>query len=167
MDDRTIKIAAAWIYKNKNAPDWWTPLTLTEINPDKTAPKHSIQDAFRIFEALKEHEFLKDSGTSPLPNNQTIQCYAINWAKLSEFKKYASLPWFERHLPERLYKFICSWKMFLIACAILIGTSFFQGFFGKLGESAFGFVKVRSMALLKQFGSNQEKNQSNPVRTPK
>jgi hypothetical protein len=142
MDEKAIKLAAAWIYRNKDAPDWWTPLVLTDINPDKTALKHSIQDAMRIFDALKEKEFIKEDGSSQLPHGQTIPRYSINWGKLPEFKKFALLSWSERYLPQKLYKFLISWKMFLIACGILIGTSIFQGFFGKFGESTFAVIKA-------------------------
>jgi hypothetical protein len=140
MDDRTVRIAAGWIYKKKDGPDWWTPFVLTEANPDTSAPRHSVQDAFRIFDALKEKEFVKEDGEISLPDDKKIPKYVLNWGNLVDFKTFAALSWPDRYLPEWLLKFFLAWKTLLVAAGVLVVTAFFQSFFGKLGEHVFEFI---------------------------
>lgn len=142
MDERTIKVAAGWIYKRKDAPDWWTPLVLTKVNPDRSAPHYDSQDAFRIFDALKDKGFLKNDGEVDLPDGKKLPRFKIKWANIREFKSFAALSWADRYLPESLLKFWISWKTYLVVAGTFVVSVFSTNIFGKVSEDVYAWLKT-------------------------
>jgi hypothetical protein len=143
MEERQIRIAAQWIYQNRKGPDWWSCLVLTEHNPNGPTPHLSYQDASRVFQALEDKLLLKTIETIELPGGHSIPKYEFNFGKLSEWKEYTQLNWFQKTLPGWVLQFISFWRILLVASAILIVTSFLQSFVGKFGEALFEWLKKK------------------------
>jgi hypothetical protein len=89
---------------------------------------------------LEDKLLLKNIGTIELPGGHSIPKYEFNFGKLTEWKEYTQLNWFQKTLPEWLLQFISFWRVLLVASAILIVTSFLQAFVGKFGEALFDIV---------------------------
>ena len=66
--------------------------------------------------------------------NGNLPKYAFNFGKLKEWNEYISLGWYERKVPAWLRNLISKWRGFLLACLLLILTSFFQAVFKEAGS---------------------------------
>lgn len=138
MEEKQIRLAAAWIYRNKHVGYWTFPALLAQVQPDEYVQslRLSENEAFMIFQALEDKSLLKKIDGEFLDiNGAKLQKYRLNWDKVSEFKQFASLGWFERHLPESVYSFLKRWEKALIACAIIIATAFVQSVVEELGSA--------------------------------
>jgi len=136
MDEKQIRLAAGWIYRKRHTGYWTYPILARDFRADKflVSLGLSIDEARAVFQALEGKEFLrKMDGQFQTLENFKLQKYEINWAKIAEFKEYATLSFLDRHLPSGVIKFLEYWHTLLVACLILIVTSFFQGFFGEVG----------------------------------
>jgi hypothetical protein len=140
MDDHTIRVAAGWIYRNRDRAQWWTPFVITPANPDRSAPAHTITEAFQIFEALSQKGLLREDGQMNVPDSTPISKYRINWGSIKEFKEYAALSWPDRTFPRWFLDFLEAWHKVLIAAVILIFTAFFQSIFSKFGEDSYSWI---------------------------
>ena len=140
MDEEVIRQAAKWIYRNKDTPDWWTPLVVSEVNTDQSCPKLTVQNSFRVFQALKEKELMVEAGELQTQNGN-LPKYAFNFGKLEEWNEYISLGWYERKVPAWLRNLISKWRGFLLACLLLILTSFFQAVFKEAGSDFYDWFR--------------------------
>ncbi len=138
MEEKQIRLAAAWIYRNKHVGYWTFPALLAQFQPDGYVQslRLSENEAFMIFQALEDKSFLKKIDGEFLDiNGAKLQKYRLNWDKVSEFREFASLGRLERHLPESVYSFLKRWEKALIACAIIIATAFVQSVVEELGSA--------------------------------
>lgn len=136
------RAAAAWMYRKRLGVGWWHPEVLTSENSDSSNLGFEMNEAYDIFKYFQEMGFIKRLGKlvrdGPVGSNDV---YAVVEPKIEDFKKFSSLPWHIKNTPEKVFRWLDKFKGWLMVSLILIATSFFQSFFGKLGETLFEFIK--------------------------
>ena len=138
IDEKILKRAAGWIYRNRHT-EYWTPLILAANiakDPDVLALKLTVSDAEAVFSALEEKGFLtkKGDGKINIVPGFSIQAYWIRMANLRDFRKFSEFPFYYNFLPDSwIYYFEKYWAWFVV-CAALVITSFLNGFVGELGK---------------------------------
>ncbi|MDA1277953.1 MAG: hypothetical protein O2960_28495 [Verrucomicrobia bacterium] len=136
MDEKTLKRAAAWIYKNRHTGYWTFPILVGEFSsrPDVRALRLSPDDADAVFAALEKRGFLqKRDGEMLCFAGTSIQKYRIEYSSIGEFRKFSEIP-FYYFLPASWIYYLEKYWAWFVVCIALVVTSFFQGFVGKLGE---------------------------------
>ena len=131
---KTHKIAAGWMYRRRAGVGWWTPDVLTLNNPSVETLCIEKDKAKEIFAMFETKGFIRNIGLL-ISNGEPA--YAIVESKIEGFKQFSDLPWYIKRIPEWVFRWVHRFRGWLSIAFILIVTSFFQSFFGKLGEKLF------------------------------
>ena len=139
-EEKQARLSSSWIYRNRDKPDWWTHLSLTQVNPDPTAPKLDDGLADRVFSFLYSKDYLTRIGKFDVSKTESIPVYSINPLKIREFRRYADLPRWYRWTPGWILSIWPKFRLLFITSGVLIATSFFESFFGKWGDSLYNWI---------------------------
>jgi len=137
MIEPIVRDAAAWIWANRDAPDWWTPLALTGQNPDPSNPQLPRSKAFQVFTILEDRRLILPISVSS-GNGSEFPAYKINFNKEKEWVSLAAKTsfWSLYFVPTVCWLWKKSWLLVIAAIALIL-TSFGQAFFTKAGEATF------------------------------
>jgi hypothetical protein len=135
MDEKTLKKAAAWMYKNRHTGYWTYLILVAEISDHQEIRSLSLSqdDASEVFATLEKKGCLRKEDGEITIGGASFQKYRIDHSALRELKKFSEIPWYY-FLPESWIYYIEKYWAWFVVCLALIITSFFQGFVGKLGE---------------------------------
>jgi hypothetical protein len=122
MDEKILKRAAAWIYKNRNTGYWTYPLLVAEMSdrPEIRRLSLSPDDASAVFAALEKKGILSQLDGETLTIGQSsFQKYRIEYLVLRELKRFSEIPWYYC-LPESwLYYVERYWAWFVVCVAFI------------------------------------------------
>ena len=135
-----IKESAAWIWSKKDGPDWWTPLVLTDENPDPSNPHLGRGRAFQVFTVLEERRLILPISVKD-QSGHSFPAYKINFNKQSEWEQLIKKHtfWSLYFVPAIFWIWRRFWLLIVAAIALMI-TSFGQAFFSKAGEATYEWL---------------------------
>jgi len=135
MDEKTLKLTAGWIYRNRHTGYWTYPILVAEISDRQEIRSLSLSqdDASEVFAALEKRGYMRKEGGEIAIGGASFQKYRIEYLALRELKKFSEIPFYYFLSESWIYYLEKYWAWFVVCIALII-TSFLDGFVGKLGE---------------------------------
>jgi len=139
MNEKTLQMAAKWLWERKDNAQYWNYSVLTDENPDKETLHLNQNDAFQIFIILKDRKLILPTTVKLKVGNKIVIFDAFNinynleneWKVLVTKKGVRSLYIF----PSIKFIFKKFWAIFLFIIILVFSSSinsYIQIIFDKL-----------------------------------